>query len=83
MLPESDDIQSLHTARVEAAIALWLEAAEQGKAPEPEEFIARHSEFAAELLDFFADHAIIAMRICCRSTIRDALRAFAGKREKG
>jgi serine/threonine protein kinase len=57
MLPDSDDIRSLQTARVEAAIASWLAAAERGQTPDPEEFIARHSEFAAELREFFADHA--------------------------
>jgi hypothetical protein len=32
----------------------YVEAAENGAAPDREEFIARHPEFAAELMDFFA-----------------------------
>src|SRR5579859_2870572 len=41
---------------IDALIADWLEAEEAGGALEPQEFIGRHPEFAAELKAFFADH---------------------------
>src|SRR5713226_5982557 len=40
---------------VNAAIADWIEAAEGGRSPDPEEFPARHSAIAGELRAFLAD----------------------------
>ena len=42
---------------IDAVISAWLEAAEQGRAPDPEELISQYPEFAGELREFFADHA--------------------------
>src|SRR5262245_58932241 len=50
---------SSHEDRLDALIDAWLEAAERGVAPEPEEYIGRHPEFALGLRAFFADHARI------------------------
>jgi len=41
--------------RANAAIADWLEAEEEGRAGDPHEFLARHSDIAGELQMFFAD----------------------------
>src|SRR5262249_32613661 len=48
---------SLHEDRLDALIDAWLEAAERGVAPEPEEYIGRDPEFAPGLRAFFANHA--------------------------
>ena len=44
-------------ARLEAAMAEYLIAADAGKAPEPEGWLARHPDLRAELAEFLADHA--------------------------
>ncbi|HEY2250626.1 MAG TPA: serine/threonine-protein kinase, partial [Planctomycetaceae bacterium] len=44
-----------HEDLVNAAIAEWLEAIEQGPAPDPQEFVARYPELKDELLTFLAD----------------------------
>jgi WD40 repeat protein/tRNA A-37 threonylcarbamoyl transferase component Bud32 len=54
MIPSPDPSPS-RDERVNAAIAAYLEAAEAGPAPDPEAFLARHSDLAAELRAFFAD----------------------------
>src|SRR5262249_22883786 len=41
--------------RVDALIADWIEATEQGHAPDPQEFISRHPDLAPELKAFFDD----------------------------
>src|SRR6266852_5730561 len=40
---------------VDAAIAEWLEADEQGHAPDPQDFVARYPDLKHELLAFLAD----------------------------
>ncbi len=40
---------------VDAAIADWLEAVEQGQARDPQEFVARYPDLEDELLTFLAD----------------------------
>src|SRR4028118_1773389 len=42
--------------RVDEAIADFLEAEDQGRAPDRREFLARHPDLAAELEAFFGDH---------------------------
>ncbi len=42
-------------ARLDSAIAEYLQAAEIGRAPDRREFLARHRDLADELLSFFAD----------------------------
>jgi eukaryotic-like serine/threonine-protein kinase len=42
--------------QVDEAIAAYLEAAEAGRPPDREAFLASHPEFSAELRAFFADH---------------------------
>jgi tetratricopeptide (TPR) repeat protein len=44
-----------HDERVDAAIADWLEAVEQGRTPDPQEFVARYPDLKAELATFLAD----------------------------
>src|SRR5258708_734852 len=44
-----------HDALVDAAIADWLEAEEDGHAPDSQDFLAQHSEVADELRTFLAD----------------------------
>jgi tRNA A-37 threonylcarbamoyl transferase component Bud32 len=46
---------SEHEQRVNEALAAYLEAAEAGRAPGREEFLARHPDLADELDAFFAD----------------------------
>ena len=46
---------SIREQRVNAAIAAYLEAMDAGKAPDPQEFIAAHSDIAADLEGFFAN----------------------------
>lgn len=47
---------SSHAGRVDSAIADWLEATEEGRAPDEAEFLARYPEIADELRTFLADH---------------------------
>src|SRR5947207_875136 len=44
------------TDRVDAAIAEWLEAAEEGRAPDEAEFLSRFPDIAGDLRTFLADH---------------------------
>ena len=44
-------------ARLGDILAAWLEAVEAGQAPDRATWLARYPEFAAELTEFFADHA--------------------------
>ncbi len=44
-----------HDALVDAAIADWLEAEEDGHTPDSQDFLAQHSEVADELRTFLAD----------------------------
>jgi len=46
---------SVREQRVNAAIAAYLEAADAGQTPDHKEFIAAHSDIAAELQSFFAN----------------------------
>jgi WD40 repeat protein/tRNA A-37 threonylcarbamoyl transferase component Bud32 len=46
---------SLREERVNEAIAAYLEAADAGRPPDRREFLARHTDIAAELEAFFAD----------------------------
>jgi len=46
---------SIREQRVNAAIAVYLEAVDAGEAPDPKEFIAAHSGIASELKSFFAN----------------------------
>ncbi|MBC8869737.1 MAG: protein kinase [Planctomycetes bacterium] len=46
---------SVREQRVNEAIAAYLEAVDAGGAPDPEEFIAAHSEIAPELESFFTN----------------------------
>ena len=41
--------------RLQEVLLAYVEAAENGPAPNREEFLARHPEFAAELAEFFAN----------------------------
>lgn len=47
--------KSAQEALIDAAITDWLEAEEEGHAPDSQEFLARHSDIAAELRMFLAD----------------------------
>src|SRR5436190_7302332 len=42
--------------RVDEAIADYLEALDQGRAPDRAEFVARHPDLATDLAAFFDDH---------------------------
>src|SRR5262249_34782506 len=55
-MPSLPHESSLHEDRLDALIDAWLEAAERGVAPEPEEYIGRDPEFALGLQAFFANH---------------------------
>lgn len=44
-----------HDERVDAAIADWLEAVEQGRTPDPREFVAGYPDLTGELMTFLAD----------------------------
>lgn len=46
--PSRDDL-------IDAAIADWFEAVEQGRAPDPQEFVGRYPDLKDELLTFLAD----------------------------
>src|SRR5438132_52247 len=46
--------------RLEAAMAEYLGAADAGRRPEPESFLARHPELHAELSEFLADLSALA-----------------------
>jgi serine/threonine-protein kinase len=48
MLPEPDE-------RLGEILAAWIEAAEQGHAPDSAEWLARHAEFAPELQEFLVN----------------------------
>src|SRR5262245_55095046 len=56
-MPSLPHESSLPEDRLDALIDAWLEAAERGVAPEPEEYIGRDPEFALGLRAFFANHA--------------------------
>ena len=43
--------------RLQDVLVAYLEAAEKGQEPQPQELLARHPEFAAELADFLANRA--------------------------
>jgi WD40 repeat protein/Flp pilus assembly protein TadD len=53
----SDEIPEMseRERQVNALIAAYLQAVDAGEAPERQEFLRRHAEFAAELEAFFAD----------------------------
>src|SRR5262245_29477845 len=66
--------------RVDAAIAEWLEAAEQGRAVDPLEFLSKHPDLADDLRKFLADRdqfARAASQIAPEAAVRDALHGIA------
>ena len=54
-MPADTNDSSARTARVNEAIAAYLEAADAGKTPSAEDFIAEHRDIATELTSFLAN----------------------------
>lgn len=42
--------------QLQEILVAYLEAAEKGRQPDAQEWLARHPEFASELADFLANH---------------------------
>ncbi len=62
--------------RLEEALADYLMAADAGRPPEPESFLARYPDFRAELVEFLADRSVLAGLV-------EPLRPAAGLPEPG
>ncbi len=58
-MPESTGSQSERERQVNAVIAKYYEAVEQGDRPDPTAFVAAHPEYAAELKEFLADVVLL------------------------
>lgn len=54
-MPNSASGRSLHEQRLDALIAEYLQAEEQGRPLDQQDFLKQHAEFSAELQEFFAD----------------------------
>ena len=54
-MPDSQDNNDQHEHQLDALIAEYYRAEAAGKAPDHNQFIAQHPEFAKELAEFFAD----------------------------
>jgi WD40 repeat protein len=55
-MPSSSDISPGREERVDEAIAAYLEATEAGRRPDPQAFLARYPDLAAELTEFLQGH---------------------------
>jgi len=55
-MSDSTSDRSQHEQQIDAIIAEYYQAEEEGRAPDQEEFLRRHPEFSADLREFFADY---------------------------
>ena len=58
-MPDSQNSHDQHEQQLDAIVAEYYRAEEAGQAPDHNEFIAQHAEFATELAEFFSDIGIL------------------------
>jgi len=66
--------------RLQSVLVSFLEASEMGQAPDANELLARHPEFAEELAAFFANHAQLDRLAAPLRQLAEAAQAEAAAR---